>query len=345
MRPETATLVRYIGRRVATGLLVVIGVVVLTFVISRVIPSDPAATWVGGHVPAEVLEQARQDLGFDRPLRVQLWDYLRGVAIGDWGVSLRTRRPVLTDIAAGLPASIELVGTALLLGLMVGIPLGLISARYKGRVPDVLVRLVSVIGVSMPVFWLAPILQLVFFEKLELLPVAGRYDPALYYTSRLVSYTGMTVLDALIGLNGPVLRSSLVHLVIPALVLAAYPMGVVARMVRASALETLGDTHIQMVRALGFSEAAVFGRFALKPALNPVITVTALIFAYSLANTFLVEAIFNWPGLGLYAALAVQSLDTPAIVGITLVVALAYVLGNLAVDLLQTVIDPRIRLQ
>lgn len=338
-------MIRYVGRRVAAGLLVVVGVAVLTFIISRVIPSDPAATWVGGHVPAEVLEQVRQDLGFNRPLREQLWDYLRGLAIGDWGVSTRTRRPVLADIAVGLPASIELVGAALMLGLMAGIPLGLISARWKGRLADVLVRLLSVVGVSMPVFWLAPMLQLIFFEKLALLPVAGRYDPALYYTSPLISYTHISVIDALVGLNGPVLRSALAHLVMPAFVLAVYPMGVVARMVRASVLETLGDTHIQMVRSLGFSEAAVFGRFALKPSLNPVITVIALIFAYSLANTFLVEAIFNWPGLGLYAALAVQSVDTPAIVGITLVVALAYVFGNLAVDLLQTVIDPRIRLR
>ncbi len=336
---------RTVARRLFAGVLVVLGVVVLTFVISRVIPSDPAAAWVGGHVPADVLEQVRQELGFDRPLRVQLWGYLSGLVVGDWGTSIRTRRPVLSDIATGLPASLELVVVALLLALAVGIPLGLVSARWKGRLPDVVVRLISVIGVSMPVFWLAPILQGIFFEQLRLLPVAGRYDPQLYYTSPLTSYTNMTLIDAVIGLNGPVLQSALLHLILPAGVLAIYPLGVVARMVRASVLETLGEPHIQMVRSLGFSEAVVFGRFALKPALNPVITVTALIFAYSLANTFLVEAIFNWPGLGSYAALSVQSLDTPAIVGVTIVVALAYVLGNLLVDLVQAAIDPRIRLR
>ena len=338
-------MIRYIGRRLLAGVLVVLGVVVLTFVISRVVPSDPAATWVGGHVPAEVLEEVRRQLGVDRPVIVQLLDYLQGLARGDWGISTRTRRPVFSDITARLPASLELVGAALALALAVGIPLGLISARWQGRAPDLLVRLISVVGVSMPVFWLAPILQVAFFERLRWLPVAGRYDPALYYSSPLVSYTHMTVIDALIGGNGPVLRSALAHLILPAVVLAAYPMGVVARMVRASVLETLGETHIQMVRSLGFSERTIFARFALKPALNPVITVTALIFAYSLANTFLVEAIFNWPGLGSYAALAVQSIDTPAIVGVTLLVALAYVLGNLAVDLLQTLVDPRIRLR
>jgi peptide/nickel transport system permease protein len=155
----------------------------------------------------------------------------------------------------------------------------------------------------------------------------------------------MPVVDALVQGNWPVLGSSLSHLVLPAVVVAAYPLGVIARMVRASVLETLGEDHVRMVRALGFSERSIFARFALKPALNPVIAIGALVFAYSLVNTFLVESVFDWNGLGSYAADSIQSLDTPAVIGLTLFVAIVYVVANLVVDLLQALVDPRIRLR
>jgi peptide/nickel transport system permease protein len=335
---------RYVVRRTALALLVVVGVVVLTFVIARIVPGDPAATWAGPRARREQVERAREQLGLDRPVAVQIARYLGGVASGDWGVSLRTRRPVITDIARRAPASIELVGAALILALALGVPLGLVSARWKRRAPDFLVRLGSVLGVSMPSFWLALILQLVFFQWLRILPVAGTYDPDLDYTSPLRDLTNMPVIDALITGNWAVLWSAVQHLVLPAVVIAAYPFGVMARMVRASVLDTVGEDHIRMARALGFSERSVFGRFALRHAWNPVVAVLALMFAYAIVNTFLVEAIFNRPGLGSYAADAVSALDTPAIVGVTLFVAIVYVVGNLLVDLVQAVIDPRIRL-
>jgi peptide/nickel transport system permease protein len=185
----------------------------------------------------------------------------------------------------------------------------------------------------------------VFFRYLGLLPVAGRYDPALDQTHPLREITNMVVVDALITGNWAVLWSAVQHLVLPALVIASYPLGVIARMVRASVLDTLGEDHIRMVRSLGFPERSVFGRFALRLSWNPVLAVLALVFAYSLANTFLVEAIFNWPGLGSYAADSIGSLDTPAIVGTTLFIAIVYVASNLVVDVTQAVVDPRIRLR
>lgn len=338
-------MIRYAVHRLALGFVVVVGVVVLTFVIARVIPGDPAVTYAGARASQEQLEQTRRELGLDKPAAEQLADYLKGVATGDWGTSYRTKRPVLNDLRTALPASIELVTAGLILALLIGIPLGLLSARYKGRAPDILVRTGAVVGVSMPVFWLALILQLVFAQRLGWLPSAGQYDPELYYTSPLTSYVNMPVIDALITGNLPVFRSALSHLILPALVVAAYPAGLLARMVRASALDTLGESHIRMVRALGFGDRAVLGRWALRPALNPVVQVTALVFAYSLANTFLVEAVFNWPGLGSYAANSLQSLDTPGVIGVTLIVAVVYVVLNLAVDVAQAAIDPRIRLQ
>jgi peptide/nickel transport system permease protein len=335
---------RYVARRIALAALVVVGVIILTFVIARVVPGDPARTWAGPRARAEQVEVARDRLGLDRPLPVQIGRYLTGVATGDWGVSLRTRRPVLSDIAQRAPASIELVTAAMVLALAIGVPLGLVSARWKSRAPDTVARVGAILGVSMPSFWLAIILQLIFFQWLRILPVAGTYDPSLAYTSPLQSVTNMPSFDALLTGNWAVLQSALVHLVLPAVVIAAYPLGVITRMVRASVLDTIGEDHIRMVRSLGFPERSVFVRFALRHAWNPVIAVLALIFAYALVNTFLVEAIFNRPGLGSYAAAAVGALDTPAIVGVTLFVAIIYVIGNLVVDLVQAVIDPRIRL-
>jgi peptide/nickel transport system permease protein len=334
---------RFVIRRLALAALVVLGVVVLTFVVARVVPGDPAATWAGPRARPEQIERAREELGLDRPLPAQIGQYLAGITTGDWGVSLRTRRPVLEDIGRRAPASIELVTVAMLLAIVVGVPLGLIAARWKGGFPDMGSRLVAIVGVSMPAFWLAIVLQLVFFQRLHILPVAGSYDPDLDYTSPLRSITNMPIVDSLITGNWAVFGSALRHVVLPAIVIAAYPVGVITRMVRASVLDTIGEDHVRMVRALGFSERSVFARFALRHAWSPVVAVLALVFAYALVNTFLVEAIFNRPGLGSYAADAIGALDTPAILGVTLFVAIVYVLGNLVVDIVQATIDPRIR--
>ncbi len=336
---------RYVARRVALAILVVTGVVVLTFVIARIVPGDPAASWAGPHASRAELARVRRDLGLDQPLPIQIGRYFVGVSDGDWGISIHTHQPVLSDIMDRAPASIELVTVALLFALVLGVPLGLISAKWPRKAPDGIIRVAAVLGVSMPAFWLALILQLVFFQRLRLLPVAGQYDPNLDYSHPLTQYTHMVAIDALITGNWVVLRSAAAHLVLPALVIASYPLGVITRMVRASVLDSVGEDHVRMVRALGFPERSVFGRFALKLSLNPVIAVVALVFAYSLANTFLVEAIFDWPGLGSYAANAISSLDTPAIVGVTLFIAIVYVLANLVVDLAQAYLDPRIRLR
>lgn len=336
---------KFLIRRLGLGILVVAGVVVLTFVITRVIPGDPAASWAGPHAsPAEIAD-VRHRLGLDRPLWVQIGTYFIGIVTGNWGTSIHTHQPVLSDMLSRVPASMELVVAALVIAIVVGIPLGLLSAYHRGRVTDHALRGIAVLGVSMPIFWLALILQLVFFNTLHLLPVAGEYDPQLQFTSPLTAYTNAPILDALVTGNWPVLGSSLTHLVLPALAVAAYPIGVVMRMVRAGVLEVSSETHVQMVRALGFTERSVFGRFALRLTWNPIVQVLALVFAYSLVNTFLVESIFDWPGIGSYAADSITSLDTPAITGITLFIAIVYVVLNLIVDVLQAALDPRIRIR
>jgi len=335
----------FVARRIALAIVVVLGVIVVTFVVVHVVPGDPAATWAGPHASASQIAGARKYLGLDRPLAVQLVSYLGGIASGNWSISIHTHRSVLSDLMTVAPASLELVITALVLAMVAGIPIGLFSARRPGRPADQLIRAGSIVGISMPIFWMALILQLVFSQRLKLLPAAGEFSPGLLFTHPLVKRTGFPVIDSLLGGNLPMLGSTLTHLILPAIVVAAYPAGLIARMVRAQVLDTIGDTHILNARALGFGERQIFSRFAMKLAWTPVAAAIALVFGYSLVNTFLVESIFDWPGLGSYAAASIATLDTPAILGVTLFVAVAYVGANLVVDVVQAAIAPRIRLR
>ena len=336
---------RYLLRRAGQSIVVILGVVILTFIIARLIPGDPAVAYAGPRASAAQLAAVRVQFGSNDSIPVQLWHYLTGIFRGDWGVSLHTKSPVLSDLGRVIPPTLELVIIALILAVILGVPAGILAARLRGKLPDALVRLGSILAVSMPIFWLALILQYVFFSKLHWLPVSGEYSPSLDYTHPLTEYTGSTVVDSLVTGNWAVLGSSLAHLVLPVLAVAAYPAGIIAMMIRASLLETISEEHVRTVRALGFGERAVFGRFAMKPSLNPVIAVVALVFAYSLANTFLVESVYNWPGLGRYATDSIRSLDSPAILGVALFVAIAYVVLNLVVDIVQYLIDPRIGLR
>jgi peptide/nickel transport system permease protein len=335
----------FAARRIALAVVVVVGVIVVTFIVAHVVPGDQAAMWAGPHASAAQIDQARKFLGLDRPLPVQLISYLAGVASGNWGVSIHTHRSVLSDLLTAAPPSLELVITALALAIAAGIPLGLMAARRPGRPADQVIRVGSIMGMSMPIFWMALILQLIFSQQLKWLPAAGEYSPSLLFTHPLVRRTGFPVIDALISGNLPMLGSTLEYLILPAIVVAAYPAGLIARMVRAQVLDTIGETHILNARALGFGERQIFSRFAMKLAWTPVSATIALVFGYSLVNTFLVESIFDWPGLGSYAAASISTLDTPAILGVTLFVAVAYVVANLVVDVAQAAIDPRIRLR
>lgn len=335
----------YLARRAVLAVVVVVGVVLLTFVIAHEVPGNPAATWAGPHASPAQVAAATRFLGLDRPLPIQIAKYFSGVVTGDWGVSIHTHSPVLSNIATAAPASLELVIAALIIAVAVGVPLGLMSARRPGRPADHAIRAGSILGVSMPIFWMALIFQMLFAQRLRLLPVAGEYAPNLLFSNPLRKITGFPVLDALLSGNWPMLGSTLSHLILPAVVVAAYPAGLIARMVRAQILDTVGETHVQMARALGLPERDVFGRYLMKLAWSPVSAAIALVFGYSLVNTFLVESIFDWPGLGSYAVASISTLDTPGILGVTLFVALAYVIANLIVDIVQAAIDPRIRLR
>lgn len=337
-------MLRYAARRLAIGFLIVIGVVALTFFIAHIVPGNPAALWAGPRATKQEIAQARVVLGLNHPIWYQILHYYAGIFTGNWGLSARTHRPVLGSLLQVVPASLELILTALLIAALVGVPLGLVAARFRGKAIDTVLRLGSVSIVSMPAFLTALLLQLLFFRVLGVLPAAGEYSANFALSGHVPSITGIVPIDALLTADWALLGSSLQHLVLPALAIATYPAGVAIRMVRALVIEASDEVHSQMARSLGFSESTVLGHFAVRLAVGPLVQVLALIFAYSLVNTFLVEAVFDWPGLGSYAAQSIEALDTPAIMGITLFVAIVYVAGNLLVDLIQAMVDPRIRL-
>jgi len=335
----------YIIRRLVLAIFVLFGISVITFFIARVIPSEPAARWVGLHATAEQVAAARVELGLDKPLYVQYYVYMKNLLHGDWGVSIVTHQPVLKDIKEYLPASLELIIVGMLIGMVVGIFFGVLSATKKNKLIDHVCRFISIGGVSLPTFWLGMMLQLIFFRELGILPLAERIDPTLRFTSPLTHVTGLYILDSIITWNWAAFKSSSAHIILPALTLSGYPMGLVTRMTRSSLIEVLNEDYIRVAQAYGISERTIKYRYALKNAISPTITVLALCFAYTLTSTFLIEAVFNWPGLGGYASRAILAMDYPAIMGVTLLVATFYVLINLFVDLVHAFIDPRIVLE
>ncbi len=337
-------MIRFIVRRLAGSAAVLLGLSLITFALARLVPSNPAAVYIGPKARPEEIARVAHQLGLDQPLPVQYLTYMRDVLTGDWGTSIGTKQSVLPAILDRLPATIELILAAMLLAVPLGILLGILSARWQRRPPDLVVRLVSIVGVSLPAFWLGLLLQVLFFRTLHLLPLTGRIDPDLRFTSPIIETTGLYLVDTALSGNWTAFRDVAWHLVLPALTLAAYPIGLIARMTRASMLEALGQDYVRAARAAGLADRLITYRLALKNALVPVTTVIGLTLAYSLTGTFFVEVVYNWPGLGTFAVKGLLNLDYPVVMGITLFGAAGYVLINLVVDLAQSWLDPRTRL-
>jgi len=334
----------YLARRLALAVLVLLSVSVITFVISRVVPSNPAAKWVGPHPTKEQIAQARIKLGLDKPLYVQYFRYMSDLLHGDFGVSVESHQPILTDLKIYLPATLELVITGMFMAILVGIPLGVLSGAKKDSPLDHTSRLLAVAGVSMPTFWMALLLQLFFFGKLGLLPIGSRVGREISLYHPVQQITGFYLIDSLVSGNWPALRSTLVHLILPAFTLGTYAIGLTIRMTRSTMIEVLEEGYITAARAAGIPERTILFRLALKNAIIPTLTVLALSFVYSLTGAILVEVIFAWPGLGSYVTRAILSLDFPVIMAVTLVMAVFYVFINLFIDLIQALLDPRVTL-
>ena len=320
--------------------LVLLGVSVLTFFIAHVVPGDPVLVALGEHAREEQIVAYRRAYGLDRPVPVQYAVYMSRLTRGDLGISIRTRRPVADDLQEFLPATIELSSAAWLVALVLGIPAGILSAVFKDRIFDHLSRLGALIGASFPVFWLGLLLLGAFYYRLRWLPGPGRLDVVI---SPPPLRTGLLLVDAVLAGDGEALRNALRHLVLPALTLGLFSTAVIARMTRSAMLEVLFQDYIRTARAKGLREGRVVALHALKNAMIPTLTIIGISFGSLLSGAVLTETIFAWPGLGRYATASAISLDFPAVMGVTLVVAVVYTQVNLVVDLIYARLDPRVR--
>lgn len=329
----------FILKRIGSLVIVLIGITLITFIISHVVPGDPAFVAAGPKAKPEQIEAIREEFGLDKPLYQQYLVYISGLIRGDLGQSLTSKRPVAEDIADYFPATLELVIAAMFISLLFAIPIGIISARYRNSLIDHSSRLIALSGVSMPLFWLGILLQLLFYVRLGWLPVEGRLDIILTHPERI---TGMYILDSILTGNWETLVNSIRHIILPAFTLAFCSLAVITRILRSSMLEVMRHGYIVTARAKGLKEIDVLTKHALKNAMIPTVTVIGLQVGALLAGVFLIEIIFDWPGMGLYAVRSIMELDYFAIMGVTVVIAMVYVLVNFIVDIVYSILDPRI---
>ncbi|MCS7221325.1 MAG: ABC transporter permease [Anaerolineae bacterium] len=335
-------LYRYVLRRLMLTIPLLIGVTLIAFVISHAVPADPVTANLGQKAMSDpvIVAAFRAEWGLDRPVHEQYLIYLRNLLRGDLGRSIKSRRPVMDDLRAYLPATIELATASILVGVLTGVTFGVLSAVRRNSVLDHIVRMLSLFGVSVPVFWLALVVLFVFYSRLRWFPGPGRLDVGLPAPPQI---TGLLTIDALLAQDWTALRNAIGHLLLPAFVLGSYVTGLITRVTRSAMLEVLNQDYIRTARAKGLHDRVVLTRHALRNALIPVITVIGFSYGNLLAGTVLTENIFAWPGIGQYAYRASTSLDFPAIMGVSLLIALIFIVTNLVADLLYFILDPRLR--
>jgi peptide/nickel transport system permease protein len=332
----------YILRRLLLVPPLLLGVTLVAFVLSHSVPADPVAAHLGQSalLDPEIVAAFKREWGLDRPLHEQYVAYLSNLFQGNLGRSIVSKRPVEEDLAQYLPNTVLLATTAIVFSAVLGVPLGVISAVKRNAPIDHLVRALALVGVSMPVFWLALVSLFIFYYRLDWMPGPGMLDNKLVAPPTV---TRILPIDAIIAGDMPVFWNALHHLVLPSLVLSSFSVGLIARVTRSSMLEILSQDFMRTARAKGLRERVVVLRHALRNALIPTITVIGLAYGNQLGGAVLTETIFSWPGVGRYAYQAASSLDFPAIMGVTMVIAAIYIGVNLVVDILYGVLDPRIR--
>jgi peptide/nickel transport system permease protein len=333
---------RLFVRRAIAAVILCIGITLVAFVLTHVIPGNPAAANLGikGIADPARVQAYNAEYGLDKPLPVQYELYLSHLLHLDLGVSQVTHRPVLTDLEQYVPASFELAVLAMTIAIAVGVPLGLVAATHKDSALDQTISLVTLTGLSMPPFWVGLIAIYVFSFVLGIAPGSGRLSPGAVPPPTI---THLYTVDALLAGDLGTFLDALHHLILPALVLAVGGIGVLMRFTRSAVLEVLQSDYIVAARAKGLSSGRILLRYTLRAALSPVLTLSGLMLADLMAGAVLVESVFAYPGVGLYAARSALDLDLPAITGVCLFVAVVYVVINLAVDLLHAWIDPRVR--
>lgn len=331
----------FIARRLVATVFVLWGISLLTFVLSHIVPSDPARLLAGPHASASAVARVRAEFGLDKPLPVQYAHYVADLLRGDLGTSFVTLRPVSRDLVSFLPPTLELAVFALLVGAPLGILVGAVGATYYRRAPDSVGRLAAALGLAIPVFWLAMLGQIVFYTHLHWLPFGGQLSTGVTPPPTI---TGSYVLDSLFSGRFGTFANALDHLVLPGSVLALGVVGMMARITRTSMLEVLGEDYVRTARAKGLGPVRILTHHTLRTALLAPVTLLGLEFGLLAGGVFLVENIFSWPGLGRYAFQAILDSDYNALIAVTLVLAAIYIVANLLVDLVYMLLDPRVRL-
>jgi peptide/nickel transport system permease protein len=330
-------------RRLVLAVPSLIGVVIVTFLLTRALPGDPAAYFAGPAATKEAVEQVRVKLGLDKPLLVQFFRYAGDLSRGDLGASLTTGQPVATEIRTRLPASAELTLLGLLLAVAAAVPLGILAAIRPGSLVDHACRIIATAGVSLPVFFTGLILVYVFYYLLGFAPAPlGRLD---VFFSPPPQVTGFYLIDSLIARDGELFMASLKQLVLPALTLGIFSLAPIARMTRASMLAVLSSDFVRTARASGLSGYTVIVTYAFRNAMLPVVTTLGMVFSFLLGANVLVEKVFAWPGIGSFAVEALIASDFAPVQGFVLTMAVMYVMLNLAIDIIYGIIDPRLRLE
>jgi peptide/nickel transport system permease protein len=318
---------------------VLLGVSLVVFFMVRAIPGDPAQIMLGQQATQAQVAQVRESMGLDKPIFVQYGLFLKDALSGDLGTSIVTGRPVTVELLERLPATFELTTFAMLVAVLVGVPVGVIAAVKQYSLLDKVTSVLALTGISMPIFWLAMILVVIFGVNLELLPFPGRLDP----TIGITSITGLVLVDSLLTLNFAGFWDGLLHLIMPALALGTIPMAVVMRMTRSSMLEVMNEDYVRTARAKGVVPWRVVFKHALRNAMLPTITVIGLLVGLLMGGSIITETIFSWPGIGLYVYNSINARDYASVQGVVLYGALLFVLINLVVDILYAVLDPRVR--
>lgn len=313
-----------------------LGLLIITFTISHIIPADPIAFIAGDNATAEQIAALKEKFGVDKPMPVQLWNYVLGVFQGDFGMSLYTQRPIADDLLARLPATLELAIVAIILSAIVGIPLGVLAAVHRNSLLDHVLRVFTVSGLAIAAFWLAILLQLLFAMEWRITPLQGRVDgwgPD--------EVTGFFIVDSLLMGDWEVFWNVLHHMILPAITLAFPAMATVMRFTRAGVLDAINSNYVDYQQAMGVPRRVVIWRYVLRNALIGTVTQLGLIFGNLIANAVVVEAVFDWPGLGLYAVNSILQSDYNAIMGFTLTIGCVFIIANLLVDIAHGLIDPR----
>ncbi len=335
-------MLRLLLQRLVLLVPVLLGLTMLLFAIARLLPGDPVGLAAGPQASPERIEALRKEFGLDRPVWEQYWDYLVNLTQGDLGVSVMSRRPVADDIANFLPATLELVIAALVLAVVAGVPLGLLAAVHKNRAVDHFTRVFSLAALSTPPFFLGLLLQIAFAMSLNMLPLGGRF-PIIELPPERV--TGLLTVDALIALDWEAYILALKHLALPAITLCISPMATIIGLMRSSTIEILQQDHVRTAHAHGLSPSKIHFKYVLKSAFGATMTVIGLYFGWLLGGTVIVETVFDWPGIGLYATEAIVSQDFLPVIGVALVVGLMFVVSNIVIDLCYLLINPKMRSQ